>query len=169
LRGVITGSAQIDPRRAAELLSRASAEVQLGSSRQVAQLWAQKEPRAAAEWAIDVADDRGRENAVSAAVMVWGTNDLSAAKNWTLNLDRGATRDQALGPLLSRSASAGAFDRGLLDAMSSDQARQNALASVVPVLSRTDPDQAQALLGEISSANTRRQVEEQIERINAVR
>jgi hypothetical protein len=43
------------------------------------------------------------------------------------------------------------------------------LASVVPVLSRTDPDQAQALLGEISSANTRSQVEEQIERINAVR
>jgi hypothetical protein len=138
LRSVITGSAQVDPRRASELLARASAEVQRGSSRQVAQLWAQKEPRAAARWAVELTDDRSRKTAVETAVATWAANDLNAAKNWTLDLDRG-------------------------------EARQDALAAIIPLLSRNDPDQARALLGEVTDGNARRQVEEQIERIDALR
>jgi len=169
LRGVITGSAQIDPRRAAELLAGASAEVQLGSARQVAQIWAQKEPRAAARWAADVADEQIRQTAVDTAVSVWASNDPSAATSFTLELDRGEMRDKALNSLISRSASAGDFDRSLLDAMSTEQARQTALTRAIPMLSRNDPEQAQDLLNEVTSANTRRQIEEQIAEIEARR
>jgi hypothetical protein len=115
LGGVLIASAQVDPRRAAELLSLASAEVQAGTAPQVFQIWA--------------------------------NDDASAAERWTLDLERGETRDAALNALIARHAMSGDFDRSLLDAFSSDPARQDALQRVIPMLSRTNPDAAEALLG----------------------
>lgn len=107
LRGVIAGSAAVDPRRAAELLAEASADVQSASTRQVAQIWANRDPGAAERWALD--------------------------------LDRGAARDQALNALISRHAASGNIGA------------------------------AEALLGQVTNAATRRELEEQIATINARR
>jgi hypothetical protein len=169
LRQVISGSAQIDPRGAAELLAQASADVQRGTASRVAQVWAAREPRAAARWAVGLDDDATRNSTIGPVVSTWAASDPSAAKNWTMDLDRGETRDQALTSLISRSASAGDFDRSLLDAFDSDTAQQNALVGAIPMLSRNDPDEARELLDLITSAEMRRQAEENIERMNALR
>jgi hypothetical protein len=169
LRGVIAGSARVDPRRAAELLSQASDVVQLGSARQVAQLWAATEPRAAAVWAADLPDDRIRASAVAPVVNVWAEHDPSAARNWTLDLEQGETRDEALNALLSRTAATGDFDRSLLTAYSSDPARQEALRRVIPGLAQSNPDEADALLDLVTNAATRRELEQRIVEQNARR
>jgi hypothetical protein len=68
LGGVIIASAQVDPRRAAELLSLASAEVQAGAARQVFQLWANDDASAAERWAVDL--ERGAMRDVALNVLL---------------------------------------------------------------------------------------------------
>lgn len=165
LRSVITASAQTDARSAAEALSQASPQVQLGAASQVAALYAREDPRAAARWSESLTDERARNGAVGAAVGAWAAADFGAAQSYAMGLDRGETRDQALSTLVVRSAQSGDFERGLLDAFSSDSATQDALARAIPLISREDPEEARALLERVTSGETRRQIEEQIERL----
>ncbi|HUF73396.1 MAG TPA: hypothetical protein VMR74_10905 [Gammaproteobacteria bacterium] len=160
---VITASAQTDARSAAQAVSQASPAVQSGAAPQVAALLAREDPQGAARWAESLTDEQARIGAIGATVSMWAAADFSGAKSYALGLDRGATRDQALGMLTLRSAQSSSFDRSLLDAFSSDRATQDALAGAIPMISRNDPEEARALLERVTSGEARRLIEEQIE------
>jgi hypothetical protein len=132
-------------------------------------MWANRDPRAAARWTQTIDDSRARSAATNAAVMIWAANDPSAAQNWVMDLERGEARDQALNALVLRISSSGNLDRSLLTAFSGDNARQEALRRVIPNVSRNDPEEAAELLELVTNSNTRRQIEEQIELVNATR
>jgi hypothetical protein len=84
-----------------------------------------------------------------------------------MGLGRGEVRDHALNAIVPRISSSGNFDRSLLQAYSSDQARQQALTQIIPALSRSNPDEAQDLLGLVTNGTIRRQIEDQIAQLNA--
>jgi hypothetical protein len=167
-RGVITGMAQADARSAAQALAQSSADVQLGAAPVVAAALAREDPRAAARFAENLADERAQRGAIGAAVSAWAATDLAGARNYTLGLDRGEVRDQALSALLLQTAQSGSFDRSLLDAFSADAATQETLGRAIPLISRRDPEAARELLGRVTSAESRRRIEEQIEQLNAL-
>jgi len=165
-RQLIVQSAQADPRAAAGMLSQAGPTVQLGAASQVASVWARQDPQAAARWADGLSDAEARASAVGAAVSYWAGTDAAAARSWALGLRPGDARDQALTPLVTRAASSGDVDRGVLDAFSSDRARQQALSSAIPLLARTDAEEARQLLErEITDLTLRRQTEERLEQM----
>jgi hypothetical protein len=164
LHAVITASARIDARSAAQALSQASPAAQLAAAPHVASFFAREDPFAATRWAEGLSEERARASAIGAAVSEWSGADFVGARNYTLDLDRGEARDQALNALILRSArSGGSLDRGLLDAFGSDRATQETLASAIPMISRNDPEEARALLERITSAEMRRQIEQRIE------
>lgn len=165
VRQVIVGVAQADPRRAANLMAQAGPEAQLGVADRIAASWAQQEPRAASLWSADLTDQRAREAALRTSTGVWYQQDPAAAKNWVLNLRSGEARDAALVGMLQRGSSTGNFDRGLLNAMDSDSARQEALRLSIPMIARTNASEARALLDEVTSAETRRQIEQTVEQL----
>jgi DNA-binding transcriptional regulator YbjK len=169
LLAAVTGSAQVDPRLAAEFIAQADSESQLVTAPQLAQIWASREPGAAARWAAELADDRSRASALGAAVSAWAVSDPGAARSWTLDLGRGPDRDYALTVLVSGSSVSGVVDRSLLNAYSSDSARQQTLTQVIPELARSNPEEAQQLLDLVTNSTTRRQLEERIEAIDADR
>lgn len=169
LRSVITGMAQVDARAAAQAVSQASPDVQLGAAASVATRFANEDPRAAARWAEGLTDERARRGAIGSTVRVWAAADFAAAESYTLGLNRGEMRDEALGMLVLQSAQSGNFDRELLTAFDSDRALQQALARTIPLIARDDPEQAQQLLDRVTSAETRRQVEEQMRMLDASR
>ena len=162
LRQAVVASAQVDARNAAQVLSRSSGEVQLGASAQVAQALAQQDPRAAVRWAVSLSEPRAQRNAISASISVWAARDLSSARNFTLGMERGESRDQALSVMVSRLGQSGEFDRSLYDAFSSDNARQEALITAIPMIARTDREQADDLLRLVTSGNSRSRIEQQI-------
>lgn len=168
LRQVISASAWTDARAAARVLSQSSVEVQLGAASQVAQAWAQEDPRAAARWAASLSEPRARSGAIVASIGQWAGRDLGAARNFALGLERGETRDQALSAVISTMSQSGEFDRELLGSYSSDTARQDALVRAIPVIAQSDREQADELLGLVTSANTRRQIEDRIAAFQAL-
>lgn len=163
LRSVIIASAAIDARSAAEALSQASPAVQIGAAPLVAGQFARADPRAAARWAESLADEQARNGAIGMTVSSWAATDFGAARAYTLGLDRGEPRDQALNMLVMTSTQTGDLDTGLLNAFSSDRAVQGALTSVIPIIARQDPDEARALLDRVTSGEARRVIEAQIE------
>lgn len=160
---VISASAQADPRSAARMLAQSSGDVQLGAATQVAQALARQDPREAARWAATLREPRARRSAISATVLAWAAGDLGGARGFALGLERGETRDQALSALILSMGQTGRFDRDLLGSFSSDSAGQAALAGAIPMIARTDRAEAEDLLRLVTSANTRRQIEERIE------
>lgn len=169
LSQIVTSAAQVDARFAADLVTQVAPGLHAGAALQVASLWAQQEPRAAVQWSAALADPRARQQAIVASVSVWASTDASAAREFTLDLDRGETRDHALNSLISRVAMSGNLDRSLLNFFSSDQARQEALVRAIPLVSRNDAAEARELLRQVTNGTSRRQIEEQIELINAER
>jgi hypothetical protein len=165
---VVVASAQSDVRAAADRVARSDADVQVRTGQAVAQIFASEDPRAAARWAMELSDERAQRMAVEASVSVWSTTDPGAARRFALDLDRGEIRDSSLSLLLSRASSDGDFDRELFDSIGSDQARQDALARSLPLLSRTEPEQAEELLDLVTNASRRREIEEQMEQVRGL-
>lgn len=165
---IVVASAQSDVRTAADRVARADADVQLRAGQAVAQIYANQDPRAAARWAIALSDERARRLAVEAGMSIWSGSDPGAAKRFALDLDRGEIRDSSLTRLLSRASSRGDFDREIFDSIDSDQARQDALAQSLPVLARTEPEQAEDLLELVTNASRRREIEDQIEQVRGL-
>ena len=162
LQQVIGASAASDARAAARMLAQSSAEVQLGAASQVAEALARQDPREAARWATTLTEPRASRSAIAVSVRAWAAADAGAARSFTLGLDRGETRDQALSALLLSMSQAGSFDRDLLDSYSSDSVAQEVLAGVIPIIAQTDPTEAEDLLSLVTSGNTRRSIEGRI-------
>lgn len=164
LRETVNQLARTNPRAAAQALSRASPDAQLASAPAVARSYSQQDPRAAANWALGLTDDRVRPQAVMMAVNVWLQSDPAAARRFTLDMAAGEVRDNALTALLGRSMSTGTVDASLLDAYSSQRSREEGLASALPTLYRNDPDEALAVLErEIRDPRIRREVEDRFQ------
>ena len=112
----------------------------------VAQGWANQDPAAAAEWAMDRTNPQERTMAIQSVARVWSQQDLSGARQWALRLPPGTTRDGALTTMFQATVSRGngSLDAGLLNAFSSDAARQQAVMQVVQGLAYNDPARARA-------------------------
>ena len=166
LRQLISNAAQSDARTAAQLLAQASGSVQLGAAQAVASRLAAQDPREAAQWAQTLSDPRARSSAQVVIAGAWYTSSPEAARSYALNMPNGADRDQTLASLLLRSASAGNFDRALLDGFSNDAARQQAIGRGITMLARNDLPRARAMLdSEITDPAIRAQIETQIRQI----
>jgi hypothetical protein len=141
--------AQRDGAAAARLVDRIDTERSGEAQRLVsivAQGWANQDPAAAAEWALDRANPQERTNAIQTVARVWSGQDPSGARQWALRLPPGATRDGALTTMLQATVSRGnsGLDTGLLNAFTSDAARQQAVLQVVQGLAYNDPARARA-------------------------
>jgi hypothetical protein len=85
-------------------------------------------------------------NAIGSVARVWSQQDPAGARQWALRLPPGATRDGALTTMLQATISRGngGIDTGLLNAFTSDAARQQAVMQVVQGLAYNDPARARA-------------------------
>jgi hypothetical protein len=163
LRQLISGAAQTDGRAAATLLSQAGGTVQFGVAQVVASGFARQDPREAARWAQTLSDPRARSTAQYAIANAWYAFDAGGARSYALGMSAGAERDQLLGNLVTRAASAGNFDRALIDGIGNDALRQQAIGVGITLLANRNPAQARALLAsEISDPAERERIEAQI-------
>lgn len=109
--------------------------------------WANREPAAAAAWALDRPTEQERTAAVRSAVGVWSMRDVDGATQWALALPQGATRDTALAGVLQATVSRGpsGLDTRVLNAFASEAARQQAVMQVVQGLAYADPARARSI------------------------
>jgi hypothetical protein len=110
--------------------------------------WANRDPAAAAEWAIDRGTEQERTTAIRNVLGIWSNQDAAGARQWTLRLPPGAIRDGALTTVLMTTAlqRPGGLDAGLLNALSSESARQQAVLQVVQGLAYRDPARARGVV-----------------------
>jgi hypothetical protein len=113
----------------------------------IATSWANRDPAAAAEWAMDRGNPQERTNAIGSVVRAWSGQDAAAARQWTLRLPQGAMRDKALTTILQTTVSQGSgLDAGLLNAFTSDAARQQAVLQVAQGLAYNDLARARTVV-----------------------
>ena len=141
--------AQQDPSAAARLVDGLdTARVgwpagQLSSN--IAMQWANREPVAAAAWALDRPTEPERAMAMQGVLNVWAGQDADAARQWALGLPQSATRDRALTTLLTATArTQRALDARVLNGFASETAQQQAVLQVVQFLAYVDAPRARA-------------------------
>lgn len=98
---------------------------------------------------------------ISGVASAMAEQDLPGAQRWVLSLPSGPARDPGLGNVLQRAASTGSVEARLLDAFSSDAARERALASAMFQLGTSDPQLGRRLIEEYIGDPELRQVAEQ--------
>ena len=92
---VIQGWAAEDPVAAAEALATVPTEGLGRAHEDVARRLAEKDPKAAVEWAAGLAGDSDRSRSITSAVRSWGGRDAEAASGYVANLNPGRFRDRA--------------------------------------------------------------------------
>src|SRR5690606_8391854 len=107
------------------------------------------DPEAAGDWALGLADSEQRMRAARAVAASWAERG-TGARDWVLGLPRGAVRDAALDALLfaerSPGTAAGTLSPTLLEAYSSDAARERGVSRAAVMIGRRDADAARLLL-----------------------
>lgn len=132
----------------------------------IAANWANQNPAAAADWAIERASEQERDMTVRNVLNVWSNQDADGARQWTLRLPQGATRDAALTSVLTTTVmqrGQGTVDVGLLNAFASPQTRQGAVMQIVQGLAYGDPAKARAIADAHLDPAFRTQAERMIE------
>jgi hypothetical protein len=118
----------------------------------IATNWANGDPAAAADWALDRRDEQSRSMAVSSVMGVWAHRDFASARQWTLRLPAGELRDASLGTLLvtatatATQSTSASLDAGLLSAFSNETARQQALVQLVASVAYRDRAEARQII-----------------------
>jgi hypothetical protein len=156
--------AESDPAGAARLLASTGTRGSLGvgADLTIARSWAQRDPAAAAAWALDLPMPQ-RMIALQTVTGTWGSQDPEAVRRWALAMPPGERRDIALAAAL-RARGAAAPDSALLAAFSEDRARQVAMMNVIMVTAQTDAAAARRLIGEhITDPRMRTQAEEMVD------
>lgn len=149
---IATTVSQRDGPAAARLADELDAERDSADAQQLANIvavnWANNDPAAAAAWALERRTEQERHMAVNGAVGVWSAQNFDAARQWTLRLPQGATRDAALTTLLTQSLNGGpsGLDTSLLNAFASEATKQAAVMQVVQILAFYDPAQARSFV-----------------------
>jgi hypothetical protein len=169
LSAVVQAIAQSDPPRAAALLREApppGPSSQGGSAYlTVASSWSRMDPVAAAAWALEIPASQEQRTALSMVTQGWSQRDPAGAERWVRNMSPGETRDAAAGAFMTVTAQTGRFDPGLLDLFSSEQAAQNAAASAIRAVGRTNAEEARRLLNEhVTDPRLRQSVEDYLAR-----
>jgi copper(I)-binding protein len=126
LQQLIVTSAQTDPQNAARMLQVAPAGLQAQSAVMIASAWVREDIAGAARWAVNVADNQARGNAVRSVAGAWATRDPAAAQRWALGLPPGETRDAALLAIVQRFSRPDfrvEIDERIIDAFESEQVR----------------------------------------------
>jgi hypothetical protein len=135
-------SARYDPLGAAALVATIdmrAAPAGVGAAANVAAQWSRQNPRAAADWALDLNHDEARTRAVTAVAGQWSSKDAVGARAWALGLPPGAARDAALPSVISAHAlENGVVEQTLLNAFSSDAAQQEGVSRVVTSIAQRD-------------------------------
>ncbi len=156
----------IDPPAAARLLASVTTRPANGAGIeiQIAREWAQRDPQAAATWALDLPPTL-RGVAMSMIGDTWGQSNPSAVRAWALGLPPSDKRDFALGAAL-RAQGPGAPDASVLAAFSDGRLRQAALMTTIMMTATTDVPLARRLVDEhITDPRLRPQAEEMVENV----
>lgn len=163
---VANSVARFDPARSANMLSDiGNPQIQRNAVLSVTRQWASRDPAAAAQWVAESADETVRPQAVQIIAQSWAGRDADEARQWLRGLASGPVRDSALDGYLAVFAAGGRFDTQLLEAYSSDAARQRGASRAIVQLGRSDPEEARRLLDTyVTDAAVRRQTEENLER-----
>jgi hypothetical protein len=168
--GAATALAQhlvsIDPPAAVRLLASVTTRPANGSGLeiQIAREWAQRDPQAAANWALDLPSTL-RGIAMSMVGDAWGRSNPSAVRAWALGLPPSDKRDFALGAAL-RALGPGPPDAALLAAFTDGRLRQAALMTTIMMTATTDAPLARRLIDEhITDPQLRPQAEEMVENV----
>ena len=140
-------TAQSDPIAAARLFEAvdiAEAPDAPQSASRIASAWTQKDPRAAASWALGLASDDARESAIGAVAAQWAPRDAAGARSWALGLPAGKPRDLALTQVLGATKTS-VIDHVLVDAFSDAEARQRGVNQAVRMIATRDVPTARQL------------------------
>ena len=143
---VVQPLAASDPAAAARLLASVGARGTGGVRPEfaIARNWAQRDPAAAASWALDL-PPMSRGLVLPIVAGAWALQDPDAVREWALRAPPGEKRDAALAAAV-RSQGAAPPDLALLGAFSDDRARQAALMGTIVATAQTDPAAARRLL-----------------------
>ena len=156
--------AETDPAAAARLLGSVGTRGPDGAAPEIAiaRSWAQRDPAAAAAWALDLPPMQ-RTVALQFVTGIWGSQDPAAVRQWALRMPAGGQRDQALAAAV-RARGAAPPDPALLAAFSEERARQGALMNTILATAQTDAAAARRLIAEhITDSRMRTQAEEVVE------
>jgi hypothetical protein len=167
---VVGGVARLDPVRAAGMLrSAAESRENMSAVFTIAREWANRDPAAAARWAVnELGDPQMQTSAINNVASTWAQRDGAAAERWIFSLASGSARDAAVDGYLSAAAQVGQFEPRLLEAYSSEQAAQQGASRVVLQMGRTDPEAARRLADTyITDPAIRARTEEGLARSNA--
>ena len=156
--------AQSDPAAAARLLASVGTRGAdgVGPEFAIARNWAQRDPAAAAAWALDL-PLLTRSVALSMVTGAWALQNPDAVRDWALRVPPGEKKDAALAAAM-RSRGGAPPDAALLGAFSDDRARQAALMNTILATAQTDPGAARRLLdAHITEPRMRAQAEQMID------
>ena len=156
--------AESDPAAAARLLASVGTRGADGIAPEItiARNWAQRDPAAAAAWALDLPPMQ-RSITLQMVTGVWGMQDPEAVRRWALGMPSGDRRDQALAAAI-RARGAASPDPVLLAAFSEDRARQAAMMNTIMATAQTDTAAARRLIGEhITDPTMRARAEEMVD------
>jgi hypothetical protein len=128
-----------DPALVASMLPGLPSALQVSAAPNIATAWAERDPRAAAEWVAGLEGPAVEAGTVHRLSSTWVRQDLDAAMQWALALPRGRTRDYALWGLISTSYSVNLEPRPLFDLVESADLREYAAESTVLAKWSTDP------------------------------
>jgi hypothetical protein len=152
-----------DPPAAARLLGsvRNRGPMGFGPEITIASQWSQRDPVAAASWALDL-PPQPRNIALSIATNAWAQRDAAAVERWALALPRGEQRDAALTAAV-RARGAAALDPALLNAFSDERLREGAVMTAIMMTASTDPAEARRLVdSHIADPRRREQAQQTI-------
>jgi hypothetical protein len=155
-----------DPPAAARLLGsvRNRGPMGFGPEVTIAGQWSQRDPVAAANWALDL-PPQARNVALSMATSAWAQRDPAAVERWALALPRGDQRDAALTAAV-RARGAAALEPALLDAFSDERARESAVMTTIMMTAGADPAAARSLVDRyIADPRRREQAQQTIDNI----
>jgi hypothetical protein len=167
---LVSLTARSDPARAAELIGNAGSSASLRTAASMlGSQWAQTDPRAAAAWAQGLDNRAIQSMTLRSIASSWVATDAGAARSWLLGMGNGEIRDSALDGFMSAAAAFGDIDEQLLQAYSSDTARQRGASMLIAQVGRTDVDEARRLLDVyISDDRIRQQTESMLAQVSGV-
>lgn len=93
------------PAEATKILASMGDAVDPKAVRDVALIWAQRDPHAAAEWAIAQPDGAMQTQALAAVVGAWANNDSRETQAWLAQFPAGEARDKCVVAFLRRESS----------------------------------------------------------------
>lgn len=155
-----------EPERAARLLAESPAAVPLETTLTIAGGWSVIDPDAATRWLTRLTDEPTRNAAIAGFVMARASQSPDAARQWLLDLPAGSLRDAGLNTALITNRNQGsAIDPRLLDAYSTDAARQQGVGRLAVLTGRSNPDAGRRLLAtHVTDPTLRLQFEEILSR-----